>query len=94
MDNENKLYNLIIDWQKQNDSNFVPIPIDGQAHIVFNYKTSILTFIFSNIIKRNQCLRILPNDILSQFQYVQKNITKEGIDEIVYFYLEQNNEEN
>lgn len=87
MKNENELYDLIVKWQNDNDSEFISIPIDNHAHLILNYKTHITTFIFSNINKRNQCICEIPNDMLSRFQYVQKNITKEGIDEIIYFYV-------
>lgn len=73
----NKLIEFISQWQIENDSEFLPLPVDEHSSIIFNFKNHIHKFIFSNESKRNACKDAIPIELLSQFSYFSE--TDEGL---------------
>lgn len=65
----NSICEYINNWQKENDTEFKPIPTDLHAKLVLNNLNVIVTFIFSTKNKMHECINSINDDILN-FDYI------------------------
>lgn len=70
MENIFKIIEYIINWQKENDSDFKTVPIDEHSHLVFNHKNQIYRFIFSDKYKRDGCRLNIPRELMTNYPYM------------------------
>ena len=68
-----EIINLIVNWQKENDEDFKPIPIDEHYYIELNNKNNIFTFIFSNKRLRDKCKSFITINAMNYFTYIHED---------------------
>lgn len=69
--NENliKLINYIINFQKENDPNWTPLPVDEHSNLIFVQDNFKCSFEFSNSIIRDNCRLSIPLSLLKDYSY-------------------------